>query len=549
MRSIPQALLWETLSRGRWSLPGCFLLGNFLPLLTYGALSGFPFNAQDREFVVLQFAFLPLVIFQFALGIVFALGPMSRLYTTPISAGSIVAWHTITGAAILALETMAAAWLYNSLFHVDWPYLGPGLFAVAAWSAVQVLLSAGTKISFRGFCFSFFVVMFLCVWINSRYGSWLSPPTHYWKAVTAIEFATLTIAFSLCYVLSCWAVARNRCGEQLRTSGLSTWLLDKWDQVGASRSQLRPFRSAAHGHFWYEWTTKGPALPLVTFFVIALASIGGLGSWWLKHSSLNNLFEGVLVLGGLLTLLAMGSGVLLGFQINSHAVGQRESKLGDAFNVIEFESLGSFLGSRPLACRDLAGAILKTAALSGLIAWGIWFVLYAACLLLLWMNQELPNSLFPPKIGVLYFPLTILGPWVAMTSVAAIGLTGRRASILMAVIGLSVSILVFVLCVAVYQFVPSSATVLVYQVCVWSLSVLVSLVALWAFVQARRKNHLNRTTMIASAIAFVCVIIVGIVFMPATISLAEIPLVFAFAVLVVLPFATFPLAIAWNRHR
>ena len=136
-----------------------------------------------------------------------------------------------------------------------------------------------------------------------------------------------------------------------------------------------------------------------------------------------------------------------------------------------------------------------------------------------------------------------------MTSVAPIGLTGRRASILMAVIGLGVGILVFVLFLAVYQFVPSAATVLVYQVCVWSLSVLVSLVALWAFVQARRKNHLNRTTMIASAIAFVCVIIVGIVFMPATISLTEVPLVFAFAVLVVLPFATFPLAIAWNRHR
>ena len=119
MRSMPQALVWEMFSHGRWSLPGFFLLGNAIPLLTYSALSRIGIDANDPAFITLQFSFLPLVIFQFAVGIVVAQGPMARLYAAPISANSIVAWHMFSGGILLALETAAAAWLYNWLFDVN----------------------------------------------------------------------------------------------------------------------------------------------------------------------------------------------------------------------------------------------------------------------------------------------------------------------------------------------------------------------------------------------------------------------------------------------
>lgn len=37
MRSIPQALMWEMFSHGRWHILGFFVLGNLLPLFVYGA--------------------------------------------------------------------------------------------------------------------------------------------------------------------------------------------------------------------------------------------------------------------------------------------------------------------------------------------------------------------------------------------------------------------------------------------------------------------------------------------------------------------------------
>ena len=74
MRSLPQALIWETLSHGRWSIVGCFLLGNLVPLPTYGALLPFSMDPHIPELLVLQACFLPIIIFQFAMGIVAAQG-------------------------------------------------------------------------------------------------------------------------------------------------------------------------------------------------------------------------------------------------------------------------------------------------------------------------------------------------------------------------------------------------------------------------------------------------------------------------------------------
>ena len=99
MRSIPKALLWEMLVRGRWSVPGLFLLGNAIPLLVYGALSRFGVSlaAQSLPGIVLQFSFLPLIILQFAIGIAIAQGPMLRLFAWPISSNAIVAWNVRFG--------------------------------------------------------------------------------------------------------------------------------------------------------------------------------------------------------------------------------------------------------------------------------------------------------------------------------------------------------------------------------------------------------------------------------------------------------------------
>ncbi|MDA1230137.1 MAG: hypothetical protein O2856_05135 [Planctomycetota bacterium] len=52
MRSIPQALMWEMFSRGRWLILGMFLLGIVLPLFIFGALSPFEINPNDIAWLV-----------------------------------------------------------------------------------------------------------------------------------------------------------------------------------------------------------------------------------------------------------------------------------------------------------------------------------------------------------------------------------------------------------------------------------------------------------------------------------------------------------------
>ena len=245
MQSMPKALLWETLMQGRWSLPAFFMLGNAMPLLVYGSLSGLMINAEDPSYVVLQFAFVPLVIFQFAIGIVFAQGPMSRLYALPISTHSIVAWHTISGAIILAIETVLAALLYNKMFHVEWPIFGAALFAVAAWSAFQNLLCMSSRQSISGFFVASLPGIALGIWIRSRYGAFFSPPMHYWQVITGAEIATLMIATGLFYAMTVFGVQYARCGEHIPTLGVGKWLARQWELLSSQRPERRRFQSAA----------------------------------------------------------------------------------------------------------------------------------------------------------------------------------------------------------------------------------------------------------------------------------------------------------------
>ncbi len=142
MRSQPQALLWETVFRGKWMLPSAFLAALMLPLLIYGALSGHKMDPTGaREFVALQLGLVMVVVTQLAAGVAFAQGPLSRLFALPISTNSIVAWHVLSGGVFLAIEAAAASGLFNLLFQVRWPVLNIALFALALWSAIQVLMS------------------------------------------------------------------------------------------------------------------------------------------------------------------------------------------------------------------------------------------------------------------------------------------------------------------------------------------------------------------------------------------------------------------------
>ena len=145
MHTIPAALLWEIFYRGRTAIIGCFLLGNLMPMLVYTAMSRFAVDPADPAFLNMHILFLPLMMFQFAIGIVFAQGSLARLYAAPISTPTLVAWHMVPGSVLLAAEVAIAIWVQNTVFGYDYPVLGPSLFAAVAWAAAQVLVCVSQR--------------------------------------------------------------------------------------------------------------------------------------------------------------------------------------------------------------------------------------------------------------------------------------------------------------------------------------------------------------------------------------------------------------------
>ncbi|MDX1930707.1 MAG: hypothetical protein SFV81_29560, partial [Pirellulaceae bacterium] len=256
----------------------------------------------------------------------------------------------------------------------------------------------------------------------------------------------------------------------------------------------------------------------------------------------------VLFLGGFVSLLACAAGLFLGLEVDSKAAGQRETQVGDFVTELELESgMGSFLCSRPYTSKQFSASILKTAAYSSLASWLLWFLVFIACLFTLWMLKLKPDYYLPKDVGILFIPMTILGPWIAMANLGTIGLSGRGASILFTLVTSSVGY-----CVAlgvIRQFADVMVVMHIHAVCTTVAALLAVAATGWAFAVAYRRKHVSIVNLGSIAGVGCGLMVAALVFRPASATFIYYPLAVIFATLVVAPFACTPLAIAWNRHR
>ncbi|MEI8210627.1 MAG: hypothetical protein WCI02_00620 [Planctomycetota bacterium] len=546
MRSIPQALLWETLSRGRWSLPGLFLLGNGLPLLVYGSLYGSGIKAADPIYVILQFSLLPLVILQFAMGISIAQGPMSRLYTWPVSSNTIVAWHTLSGAAILALETALAACLYNWLFDAQWPILGPMLFAAVAWSAFQLLQFIPTQNSVS-VIFLWSCPLFLSLlWLMSRYGSWISPPTHYWREVTFVDGAFLSIAAATCYALTKTGVQYSRSNEPFPRLGISTWLIARWESLTLGTWGQSRFRSAVDAQLWYEFILKGWALPFLTAVVMFFPLITILVRFFLPPRNWDGVVELVLAFGAVQSALALIFGILFSLEYSTNRSDKRDEGFEDLLGTFYSESMGSFLAVRPIENRMFSNIILWTIAKSTALSSVIWLAGLIAVLLVMWLKNQTPVTLTVPGFGAWLLPLAILGPWICMANAASFAFIAAHRGLIFLVVGIAtVSLL---LLIAIAQL-PREVFLQISVVGLSIVSVLVVMLTSWVFYRSGRANQLTSATQVLSVSLAIGILVAAFLLRPTDPPLVAFPLTLAIAALAILPFAALPLAIGASRHR
>ncbi len=526
MRFISVAMTWEMLSRGRWSLLAFALAANAMPVFLFTALrheGGL--DSGDPSLLVMQLTMLQIQMFIFGCAAFDAQGQPSRLYAMPIPTSSLVACQMLPSMVLVGLESLVSTACLNAAFDLNWPLWGPALFAAVGVAGIQAAMWSLEKSAWLPVTVGI-VGAILGLWFKSRIGPTFSQPTHQWVELTPGEVFTLLTFAGLSYYAAVVGVARRRCGEPLPSLGVIAWIervCDPPPDVGA------PFATPEQAHFWFEWRRKGWVMPTTVVFGMVI----GLVIWILFIRELQDLFEGFVVGGAMLTIMGF-----LGFGLGT--VGPNDQT---------FE-MGHFLATRPLTNTEMSRILLKVMAKSVLIAWTIWavpFVILTA--ILFFAKSAIPSVEILNNWGWWYFPATLLGCWTVMSVLASLSMTGRSTLLAQLVLGL------FALFIGLGLFYNYALPVESRQNFNRGVGVVVGVVivlgTVWAFVSARRRSLIGSPT-VASAFS-VWAVLGGLIVLdwvrhparPLTLGV----MVVCLAALVVVPLAAAPLALTWNRNR
>jgi hypothetical protein len=526
MQSIPLAMTWEMLRRGRWSLLGALFGAILFPLLLLTALQhDGAIDPEEPSLIIVHVVMTQISMFIFAAGIFTAQGHPSRLFAFPVPTTTLVTWHLLPAMAAMACGSLLTTSLFNALFDLGWPLWGPALFVAVALAAINAVLWFTEKTFWLLWGLTL-VGGGLGLWLKSRYGAPFSQPTRLWLQVTPAETLTLLGIAVLAWFAAVAGVSRSRRGDTIPPLGIVAWIIRTFDRAP---DLGLPFRSPAQAQFWFEWTKKGWAMPVS----VAFGTVLGLCGWLLFNRKPEDLYHGFVAGGAILSAAAFVAGLIMG---NS---GPNDADY----------AMGGFLATRPITDTDMSRTILKTAGQSVIVAWAIWafsfLTLYAILRL---AHVTIPPSL-PKELGWWYFPATLLGPWIIAAVGAAVGLADRPVLVAKLACGL------FALFIGLTVFARFSLS-LPARTQLWygTLGVCAAVLALgtvWTFVAARRRALIGSSTVYVAA-ALWCVLATPVVTEwvlhpdgPADLYMVAITAL----ALAVAPLAAVPLALCFNRHR
>ena len=150
MRSIPVAMTWEMLSRGRWSLIGAALAAIAFPTIVLGALHRVgAFESGDQSQITIHMVMVQISMFVFAAGVFAAQGAPARLFALPVTTSSLVLWQMLPAMAVVSLHmVLSVVLLATDSFpqqalpeELTWWYFPATL--IGPWIVVTMLTSVG----------------------------------------------------------------------------------------------------------------------------------------------------------------------------------------------------------------------------------------------------------------------------------------------------------------------------------------------------------------------------------------------------------------------
>jgi len=272
MRTIPAAMTWELLARGRWSILATWLGAIAFPGFILVALNSMgrvdPF---DPAMLLVHLILTQVGMFVVAAAVFTAQGPMSKLYAYPARTSTLVAWRIGPAMGTVALVSAAVTAVINAVFHLGWPLWTTAFFLAVAVAAVQAAMWLTEKSMWIIFALTV-VATVLGLWLKSRYGPMFGDPKRIWTEVTAFEAATMLTAAVVAYTVGVYGVARNRRGEPPYSLGVMKWLDAYFDRQPAVGST---FPSPMRAQLWSQWQRKGWLIPAS----VSIGLMTGLAVW------------------------------------------------------------------------------------------------------------------------------------------------------------------------------------------------------------------------------------------------------------------------------
>ncbi|MCY2967648.1 MAG: hypothetical protein NT069_29140, partial [Planctomycetota bacterium] len=326
----------------------------------------------------------------------------ATLYTLPIRNSTLVVWLLLPSALTMARHAYLSGTIVNTVYQFDWPVVGPALLAAVAVATLQAVLIFTEK--------SLWVVIAIGaiglvqgIWFKTRYGELAGPATRMWTEVSLWDAGFLMAMAGGAFAMGCAGVARNRRGDPPFSIGVVNWIDRRFE---SSPALGKPFQNPLAAQNWHDWTHRGWIQPAVSWIGI----IGGGLLWLIFSRDINLLAEGVtggglmLLPGALVAAMALGN------------LGANESRY----------DMRTFLATRPLTNLPLVHSLLRTAAWSTLIAWGLWL----ATLGLVWafvlvFDRHGVKWILWREYSVWLVPGLLLLPWVILTNGATACVAAR----------------------------------------------------------------------------------------------------------------------------
>ena len=548
MRSIAVALTWEFWRRSRWWIfSEVILMACITAVLCRNTWSFGPRMHAKIHYTTLFYEFICFAYFILSsqlFGKNNRLGFPAHLCLRPVRTWVLVGWQMLLPAVTVALLYMVSVGCARILLGVTWPLLGPILLLAVAVACTQAIFWAMVGFQVLRFGTCLLVLTALNMWQFTRYGPLqgyanISRLTGMWTELTSGELLTMVSCLAAAYVAAVIGVSRDRRGDCVG------WP-EFWRPLGRVRDLLpgrqKPFHSPAAAQFWREWREK---------------------DWVMLAGS--GICVGVLLLLGVLNSNGTKDTLMCSFGLLQIGLGV-PFFAGLLFGQCgRMSKIGNFKATLPVSNSRLSAMILRPGAASLLSALAIY--LAGLFLMIGWffmvgegetVTQEWHSVIsIVHKFGygnaLLVIPVGIIIAWGLVGLGASLTFTGRPWVVwgFWLVVCSVGPIYVGLDTLDALNLIPFGIVLALWSSAPWAIGIGFLLGTAWAFFAARRRYLIaSITPCLGLGLWLILCICIGFMWLTRSEpELSSIVLVMGLLALPVLPLATAPLALAWNRHR